>query len=183
MFSKNKFRELLDPTAWNIFMLIIYRLWCYCRRTPVGGPSSVNGLKSAASTLASIVSRQAFDIPRMASDSGGGKGHGDDRDIGGYGERPGLGGSRTSLPDIGSADGDRAGGGGATPVRRDSVDSAVRTRRDTPAVSGVRTRRGTPFPVRDPFGSPVTPQIYNGYARHHAGNARPEAVEAAAASG
>lgn len=82
------------------------------------------------------------------------------------------------MPDIGSDDIVRSG----ARERRDSVDSGVRTHRAAPAFSGVRARRDTPIPRRDPFGSPVTPQIYNGY-RNHAGNVRPTAVEAASASG
>lgn len=80
---------------------------CVYRRTAIDGtPKFDNGLKSAASTLASIVSRQAFDIPRKASDS-------DNRDDDVA--------DRLSLPDIGSAGDVNVGGSGAF------------ARRDTPA--------------------------------------------------
>ncbi|XP_025201494.1 kinesin-like protein KIF12 [Melanaphis sacchari] len=135
-----------------------------------------NGLSSAASTLASIISRQAFDIPRAAKDSdhlrdnrgdsssdrnsGGRRSSGGD-DIGSADDRRSAGG-RFSLPDIVDSGDDISNG---VQVRRDSVGSSVYSRRDTPARS------------RDPFGSPVTPQMYNGY-RHHAGNTRTAAAVA-----
>lgn len=142
-----------------------------------------DGLNSAASTLASIISRQAFDIPRAARDSGhhrgdkgySGSGGGNDEsdrrsggnDIVSAGDRRSAGG-RFSLPDI--VDPVDVDGSGVQ-VRRDSIGSGVHTRRDTPARS------------RDPFGSPVTPQMYNGF-RYHAGNTRAAAaaIKTAAAS-
>ncbi|XP_008188533.2 kinesin-like protein KIF12 [Acyrthosiphon pisum] len=136
-----------------------------------------DGLNSAASTLASIVSRQAFDIPRMDRNSGGGS-VGDD--IGSAGDRRSAGG-RFSLPDIvGPSDGIDSG----KRERLDSDASGMRPRRDSVG-SGVRTRRDTQARGRDPFGSPVTPQTYNGF-RYHAGNTRVAAaatVNTAAASG
>ncbi|XP_026808201.1 kinesin-like protein KIF12 [Rhopalosiphum maidis] len=129
-----------------------------------------DGLNSAASTLASIVSRQAFDIPQASKDNGhcrgdsdsggGGRINGSD-EIGSAGDRRSSGG-RFSLPDI--VDTGNAVSSGVQ-VRRDSIGSAVHTRRDTPARS------------RDPFGSPVTPQMYNGF-RYHAGNTRAAATAA-----
>ncbi|XP_060835344.1 kinesin-like protein KIF12 [Rhopalosiphum padi] len=130
-----------------------------------------DGLNSAASTLASIVSRQAFDIPRASKDSGHCRGDSDSGgggrinrsdDIGSASDRRSAGG-RFSLPDI--VDPDNADSSGVQ-VRRDSIGSAVHKRRDTPARS------------RDPFGSPVTPQMYNGF-RYHAGNSRAAAAAAA----
>ncbi|XP_022168370.1 kinesin-like protein KIF12 [Myzus persicae] len=132
--------------------------------TMVAGSYNIfdDGLNSAASTLASIVSRQAFDIPQAARDSGGGD------DIGSAVDRRSAGG-RFSLPDI-------AGPG-------DGIESEVRARRDSVG-SGVRTRRDTHPRGRDPFGSPVTPQTYNGF-RYNAGNTRAAAaaIKTAAASG
>lgn len=147
----------------------------------VGGPYNKfdDALNSAASTLASIVSRQAFDIPRMDRDSGGGS---VDDDIGSAGDRRSAGG-RFSLPDIVGP------GDGIDSDKREMLDSVgigMRARRDSVG-SGVRTRRDdTQARGRDPFGSPVTPQTYNGF-RYHAGNTRVAAaaatVKTAAASG
>ncbi|KAE9524819.1 hypothetical protein AGLY_014869 [Aphis glycines] len=125
-----------------------------------------DGLNSAASTLASIVSRQAFDIPRAARDSGHHRGDRGDSGSDG-GDRRSAGG-RFSLPDI------------VDPV--DVVGSGVQVRRDSIG-SGMHTRRDTPARSRDPFGSPVTPQMYNGF-RYHAGNTRAAAavIKTAAAS-
>lgn len=135
----------------------------------VDGPYNIfnDGLNSAASTLASIVSRQAFDIPRTSRDSGGGGG-GDQ--IGSAGDRRSAGG-RFSLPDI------------ADPV--DGISSGVRARRDSIG-SGVNTRRDGQAKGRDPFGSPVTPQTYNGFRYGFGGNTRAAAAataKTAAASG
>lgn len=151
----------------------------------VDGPYNIfdDGLNSAASTLASIVSRQAFDIPRMDRDSGGDS-VGDD--IGSAGDRRSAGGQRSaggrfSLPAIVGPD---DGIGSGMRERWDSVGSGIRERRDSVG-SGVRTRRDTQARGRDPFGSPVTPQTYNGF-RYHAANTRvaaPAAVNTAAASG
>lgn len=87
---------------------------CLPHRTVIGdgSPKFDEGLKSAASTLASIVSRQAFDIPRKASDSDDSREEGND-DSGG----------RFSLPEIGNA------GGG-------NVGSGAFARRDTPVPRG-----------------------------------------------
>lgn len=116
-----------------------------------------DGLNSAASTIASIVSRQAFDIPRTDRDGAGDV-------IGSAGDRRSAGG-RFSLPDIiGPGDGGKR-------EQLDSDASGVRARRDSVG-SGVRTRRDdTQANGRDPFGSPVTPKTYNGF-RYHADNTR-----------
>jgi len=124
---------------------------------------SDDALNSAASTLASIVSRQAFDIPRTDGDSSESS---TDDDIGSSGGRRSAGG-RFSLPEI-VGPGDGVGSG--VRARRDSVGSGVRARRDTQAIRG-----------RDPFGSPVTPKTYDGF-RYRAANARVAAdVKTAAA--
>lgn len=138
-------------------------------------PSSVvgpckfdDGLNSAASTLASIVSRQAFDIPRAAR---GDRGNDCGSDVGGEDDGGGGGG------DIGSDVGDRRSAGGRSSLpdivgpAGDLFRSGVQVRRDSVG-SGVRTRRqDTPTEGRDPFGSPVTPKMYN-RLRYHAGNAQ-----------
>jgi len=139
--------------------------------TMVAGPYNIfdDGLNSAASTLASIVSRQAFDIPQVARDSGGGGGASGGDDIGSAGDRRSVGG-RFSLPDIASPG--------------DGIGSEVRARRDSVG-SGVRTRGDTQPRIRDPFGSPVTPQTYNRF-RYHTGNTQAAAaatVKTATASG
>jgi len=131
----------------------------------VDGPYNIfdDGLNSAASTLASIVSRQAFDIPRPDRDGDEGGGN---NEIGSACDRRSAGG-RFSLPDI-------VGPG-------DGISSGVRARRDSIG-SGVHTRRNSQAKGRDPFGSPVTPQMYNGF-RYHAGNTRAAAAKPATASG
>jgi len=113
----------------------------------------------------------------MDKDSGGGS---ICDDIGSVGDRRSAGG-RFSLPDIvGPGDGIDSG----KPERLDSDVSGMRARRDSVG-SGVNTRRDTQARGRDPFGSPVTPQTYNGF-RYHAGNTRvaaAAAINTAAASG
>ncbi|VVC31956.1 Kinesin motor domain, conserved site,P-loop containing nucleoside triphosphate hydrolase,Kinesin motor [Cinara cedri] len=149
--------------------------------SPVNGrPYGIDeGLNSAASTLASIISRQAFDIPRKSRDSldeyddddDDDDGDDDDGDEGhrpssGGGDRDSVfsgGGGRRSLPDIGTA----GGGDGVRRTRRDSVGG-----RGVPAAAG---KQGAPAQTaaaaavhRDPFGSPVTPKVYNGFRRRAA---------------
>lgn len=137
---------------------------------PVDGPYAIDAkLSSAASTLASIVSRQAFDIPRKSSDSLDDRGHrrppSDDGDrdsvfSGGRGT-----GGRRSLPHIGTAGDDDSDD--------DTDDGGVgRTRRDSGVGDGgvPAGRQDAPAPAvhRDPFGSPVTPKAYNGFRRRAA---------------
>ncbi|XP_050435822.1 kinesin-like protein KIF12 [Adelges cooleyi] len=109
----------------------------------LGGYKLNDSLNSAASTLASIVSRQAFDIPLGASATSNFDGRRS---------------SQFSLPNIADKHG------------RDSVDSddlqLGRIRRNSSAEGG-----------NDPFGSPVSPHLYN--FKH--GNARTY-IKAGAAS-
>jgi len=140
-----------------------------------------DGLNSAASTLASIVSRQAFDIPRVTRDSGYHRGDRGDSGNGGGIVESGRSGAGNDIV----SEGDRRSAGGrfSLPDIVDPVDvvgSDMQVRRDSIG-SGVHTRRDTPTRNRDPFGSPVTPQMYNGF-RYHAGNTRAAAAAAAAAA-
>lgn len=187
--------------------------YCVHRRIPVHEPVAVNsfneGLNSAASTLASIISRQAFDIPRDArgddgrvDNSSDSKDEDEDEDCGyvhraADGRRSGVGG-RFSLPNISGTGGDgdddtSSSVGSEARARRDSFGSGLRmrldsfgsgppARPDTPIVSGVSARRDARTGVRDPFGSPVTPQMYNGFRRHTVNNRAAAAGKTAAAS-
>jgi len=157
----------------------------------VDGPYNIfdDGLNSAASTIASIVSRQAFDIPWTARDSGGGD------EIGSAGDDRRSAGGRFSLPDIaGPVDGIISSGvrarrdsiGSGVRARQDSIGSGVRARQDSTGSGVHHTRRDSQAKGRDPFGSPVTPQTYNGFRYGFAGNTRAAAAataKTAAASG
>lgn len=143
---------------------------------------SDDGLNSAASTLASIVSRQAFDIPLKNDDDDDDddRRSGDPGVSGGDGIGRTGGGDRRSLPDVAARD----GGGGRR--RRDSADSGGRRRRDSADSAGGELCRRDGLAatrVRDPFGSPVTPQPFGADFRRGGGNARLVEATAAAASG
>ncbi|XP_025415032.1 kinesin-like protein KIF12 isoform X1 [Sipha flava] len=160
-------------------------------RMPVHEPAAVysfnEGLNSAASTLASIVSRQAFDISRGVRVGDGRADYISDGSVEDEGGRSAIGG-RLSLPNIRSAgddDDSSISAAAEARARRDSFGSGLRmrldgfggglsVRPDTPAFGDVSARR-------DPFGSPVTPQMYNGF-RHHANNRAAAAVKTATAS-